>query len=368
MTRSLEPAAPSWPHRCGIRSRANGPKRRATRLKQIFAHLLVGAVPALALGQGVNIVCPADSCHFAPYFRGEGGFVGERSPTHVNDRGEPLPVRFVLNCGRVTVSGEVEPDADGIVRQLLSGREGLACWGNGGTFELRGLRDGGWYWITDKRNSAVSSLLRLGARDSPETIPFDPGGVTITTSRNGAASFVKHEPTGRVGILPNILPMAVTPGCSGEAAEDEACVLGSPEEWSLALTTGAGDAPVGAEAIERGANGSVKVSLVGRNFVRTGTVATDISLSGGTRGETILSAPGEVTISGTPPDPAEGGEMAWTILVADEPDRCAATHPDRRLEQTVVVTASGALTGAIPAFAAGEGPSASFTVNCPDSG
>ena len=336
-------------------------------MRPIYAYLLAGAVPALALGQGVNIVCPADSCHFAPYFRGEGGFVGERSPTHVDDRGEPLPIRFVLDCGDVTVSGEVEPDAEGIIRQLLTAQRGLACWGDGGTFELRGLRDGGWYWIRDRRNSAVSSLFRLGARDSPETTPFDPGGVTMTTTRRGAATYVKHEPTGRVGILSNILPVATTPDCSGEAPNGEACLLGLPEDWSLVPTTGDNDAPVGSEAIERGANVSVKVSLVGRNFVRTGTVATDISLSSGMRGETILSAPAEVTVSGTPPDPVEGGELAWTILVADDPDRCDATHPDRLLEETVVITASDALAGAIPAFAAGEGPLASFRIVCPDS-
>ncbi len=368
MTRSLALVGPSWPGRSRVPGRAAAANGAVTRLKFIFAYLLAGAVPALALGQSVNIVCSAESCHFAPYFRGEGGFVGERAPTHVDDRGAPLPIRFVLECGRVTVSGEVEPDADGIIRQLLTGREGLACWGDGGTFELRGLRDGGWYWINDRRNSAVSPLVRLGARANPETKPFDPGGVTMTTIRRGAATYVKHEPTGRVGIIPNILPVAATPDCSGEAPNGEACLLGSPEDWSLVLTTGDGDAPVGAGAIERGADVSVKVSLVGRNFVRTGTVATDISLSGGTRGETILSAPAEVTISGTPPDAAEGGELAWTILVADDPDLCAATHPDRLLEQTVVVTASAALAGAVPAYAAGEGPSASFTINCPDSG
>ena len=189
----------------------------------------------------------------------------------------------------------------------------------------------------------------------------------MRTIRKGAATYVKHEPTGRVGIIPNILPVAATPDCSGEAPNGEACLLGSPEDWSLVLTTGDGDAPVGAGAIERGADVSVKVSLVGRNFVRTGTVATDISLSSGTRGETILSAPAELTVSGTPPDPAEGVELAWTILVADDPDRCDVTHPDRFNEQTVVVTASDALTGAIPAYAAGEGPSAGFTINCPDS-
>ena len=359
----------TWPGRCRIQGRAGGRERAVTRLKPIFAYLLAGAVPALALGQSVNIVCPAESCHFAPYFRGEGGFVGERAPAHVDDRGEPLPVRFVLSCGRVTVSGEVEPDAGGIVRQLLTGRGGLACLGgDGGTFELQGLRDGGWYWINDRKNSAVFTLLRLGARNNPETIPLDPGGVTMTTIRKGAATYVKHEPTGRVGILSNILPVAATPDCSGEANEVDACVLGAPEDWEFVLTMGEDDAPVGSEAIERGANVSVRVSLVGRSYVRTGTVATGISLSSGTRGETILSAPEEVTVSSTPPDPVEGGEQAWTILVADDPDRCDATHPDRRLEQTVVATASAALTGAIPAFAAGEGPSASFTINCPDSG
>ena len=345
-----------------------GRERAVTRLKPIFAYFLAGAVPALALGQSVNIVCPADACHFAPYFRGEGGFVGERSPTHVDDRGEPLPVRFVLECGRVTVSSEVEADADGIIRQQLTERQGLACWGDGGTFELRGLRDGGWYWINDSRNSAVSSLFRLGVGDNAKTIPLDPGGVTMTTIPRGAATYVKHEPTGRVGIIPSILPVAATPGCSGEATEAEACLLGSPEDWSLALTTGDNDAPVGSTPLERGADVSVKVSLVGGHYIRTASVATDVSISGGMRGETVLTTPGQVTVSTTPADPIEGGELAWTILVPNDPARCFDLNADRLVRQTVLVSATGALTGAIPAYAAGEGPSAGFTINCPDSG
>ena len=345
----------------------DGRAPRLMRLNQVLLHLLVGAVPALALGQSARDVCPGGACHFAPYFRGEGGFVGERAPTHVDDRGEPLPIRLVVDCGRVTISGEVEPDANGVVRQLLTRRDGLVCGRDGGFFEVRGLRDGGWYWIHDERSAAVSNLIKLGARDNERTAPTEPGGITTRTIQDGRATWVKDELSGRVGIVPHILPVPEIPGCGGEASEDDACVLGSPEDWSLVLTTGPSDTPVGPVVVERGANAVVKVSLVGRNYVRTGTVATDISLSGGTRGETILSAPAELTVSGTPPDPIEGGELAWTILVADDPDRCDATHPDRRLEQAVFVAASDALTGAIPAFAAGEGPSASFTINCPDS-
>ena len=334
-------------------------------MKKLLVALLVGAMPALAVGQSVDPTCPEGACHFAPYFQGEGGFVGEPA---TNDEGEPLLVRLAVICGRVTISGEIEPDADGIVRQVLSSRNGLACGGDGGTFEVRGLRDGGWYWINDRRNSAVSSLFRLGARDNPETTPLDPGGVTIATTRNGAATYVRHEPTGRVGIVPHIQPVAPTRGCSGEASEADACVLGAPEDWEFVLTMGENDAPVGSTPIERGADVSVKVSLVGGHYIRTASVAADVSISGGMRGETVLNTPGQVTVSTTPADPIEGGELAWTILVPNDPARCFDLNADRLVRQTVLVSATGALTGAIPAYAAGEGPSASFTINCPDSG
>lgn len=332
-------------------------------MRRSLLFLSLALAPAPVLGQDA---CPEGACHFAPYYRGTGGFVGERNPAWVDEDGAPLPVRLAVVCGPVTVSGEVEPDADGIVRQVLNRRNALACDGDGGFFEVRGLLDGGWYWVHDDPNSAVQSLFRLEVRGNAKTQPLDPGGVVMTTVRGAAAVFVKHPPSGRVGILPQILPAPDMPGCEGEAVAGEPCLLGSSDDWDLVLTTDAGDRAVGAEAIERGADVAVKVTLMGRGYVRTGTVEADVELSGGYRGTSPLRIPAGVTVTGTPAAPVEGGELAWTVLVPVDPDRCAETSGDRFVEQTVLVSATGALTGALPAWEAGKGPSASFTITCPD--
>ena len=320
-------------------------------MKRIFAHLLVGAVPALALGQSVNIVCPADSCHFAPYFRGEGGLVGERSPTHVDDRGAPLPIRFVLECGRVTVSGEVEPDADGIIRQLLTGREGLACWGDGGTFELRGLRDGGWYWINDRRSSAVSPLVRLGARANPETIPPDPGGVTMRTIRKGAATYVKHEPSGRVGIIPHILPTEPIPACGPRLQNN--CRVDASYSIGLSLTTPAGAGGKVGAGVTRGDEAVTVTPSVAAIGNLAGNVAQG-HLHGRNRGRTHQRGH------------RHGGRgsrhcrRSWWPMPAAVPTTTSTGTPRSRSRS---VTANMSATGYVPAV--GALPDRSITVHCP---
>lgn len=331
----------------------------------LLVPLALTLAPAPLLGQGGGDPCAEGACHFAPYYRGTGGFVGERDPAWVDGDGEPLPVRLAVVCGPVTVSGEIEPDADGIVRQVLNRQNALACDGAGGFFEVRGLLDGGWYWVHDDPNSAVQSLFRLSVRGNRTTEPLDPGGVEMTAPFGSAAAFVKHAPSGRIGILPRILPQPDIARCPGEATAGETCRLGSAEDWELVLTTGAADGAVGAGVITRGANAAVKVTLMGRGYVRTGTVDAAVELSGGYRGTIRLATPAQVAVSGTVATPVEGGELAWTVLVPVDADRCAETSGDRFVEQTVLVSATGALSGALPAWEAGEGPSASFTINCP---
>ena len=76
----------------------------------------------------------------------------------------------------------------------------------GGSLEIAGLEDGGWYWITDEMNSAVGSLIRRDVLDNTPTQPTDPGSDDIVLTQVSGAVFLKQTSTGRVGLLPSILP------------------------------------------------------------------------------------------------------------------------------------------------------------------
>ena len=155
--------------------------------------LVFCALPAAVFPQEVS--CQACE-HAAPYFRGEGGFIGTLAEGV--DR-----VTFVASCGNVTITGEVE--AEGTVAQLFTYRNGLACEQEGGSLEIAGLQDGGWYWITDDRNSAVGALVSKDALSNEPTSIVSAGAGVSMTMGNGAV-FLKETATGRVGILPTILP------------------------------------------------------------------------------------------------------------------------------------------------------------------
>ncbi len=175
-------------------------------MKHIMVALVLSAIPFAAFGQlgvadaaKVTINCPDDECHVAPFFMGEGGFVGEMADGFDE-------VNFVVDCGIVSTSGTAEVVGD-IVAQPLTMDNGLAC-ANGGTVEVHGLMDGGWYWINDTDNSAVASLVSKDALGNATTAPADPGGtdITLTTPKDGVTSIVKQASTGRIGILHHILP------------------------------------------------------------------------------------------------------------------------------------------------------------------
>ncbi len=163
-------------------------------MKHIPVALALCALPAAAFAQ--NVVCQACD-HVAPYFRGSGGFIGTVADG-VNE------VVFVASCGNVSVTGEARV-VGGTVAQLFTHRNGLACEREGGSLEISGIEDGGWYWITDDRNSAVGPLLRADVLDN-ETTPLTGAGPGVTMEEGRGAVFLKETGTGRVGILPNILP------------------------------------------------------------------------------------------------------------------------------------------------------------------
>ena len=208
-------------------------------MKHVTIALMLCAIPATAFAQDVS--CP-DCDHVVPYFRGVGGFIG----TVADGVDEVI---FVASCGGVTTTGEVPVDGD-TVAQLFDHRNGLACDRAGGSLEIAGLADGGWYWITDEMNSAVGSLVRKDVLDNTPTQPTDPGSDDITLTEGNGAVFVKQASTGRVGILSTILAAPRTPelrkcgfDTGGTAAaptysrRTSACVMGDGGTIVWATTT-----------------------------------------------------------------------------------------------------------------------------------
>ena len=177
--------------------------------------LLICATASVAFGQfGVadpaktTVNCPDDECHVAPFFKGEGGFIGETDLAEVN---------FVLDCGIVTVSATAKASG-GKVAQLLTADAGLDCPA-GGQVQIHGLKDGGWYWINDSMNSAVASLIAKDALGNATVSPANPGGtdITLESMKDGVTSIVKQASTGRIGILHHILPEP-TPGPANQCS------------------------------------------------------------------------------------------------------------------------------------------------------
>ena len=195
-------------------------------MKHITLVLFLSAIPIAAFGQfgvvvdpaKVDVACPDDECHVAPVFMGEGGFVGELAD------GFDM-ANFVVTCGNTTASGSAAGDGGGVVRQLFSMANGLACHGEGGSIQIHGLADGGWYWINDDMNSAVSPLIAKDALMGDEVMPTDPGGVTLMAGDYG--TYVKSG--SRVGILPHFVPTA--PVEIPEIPEPEAATVCMPE-WN----------------------------------------------------------------------------------------------------------------------------------------
>ena len=70
--------------------------------------VLIGAVPALLFGQ-VTVDCPEETCQIAPYYVGNGGFVGEAANEDDEDTEDvdESEVSFHVVCGNVTISDVV---------------------------------------------------------------------------------------------------------------------------------------------------------------------------------------------------------------------------------------------------------------------
>ena len=375
-------------------------------MKHILIALALCAAPAATFAQAV--VCHACD-HVAPYFRGEGGFIA----TVAEGVDE---VTFVASCGSVSVTGEAEVHGD-TASQLFSHRNGLACDEEDGSLEIAGLEDGGWYWVTDARNSAVGSLVSKDILDN-ETTAITSAGAGVSMTPGTGAVFLKEASTGRVGILPNILPSppAVPPrkcGYTGVAEADPdgtrvniECALGDGGALVVATSTnalagttvripdkGVVTRPAGSGSVvllaDLWGNGSghyttapagdprlghpeFAMSATGRSAARLTGVNFEVSLSDG--------GPGPASDVQAGSDNAVGG-VSWnedtndeaTISIAADSDYCSKTANH---SATVVVTAfmgdandAEQVTPFIARVASGANPgkvgSTSFTVVCP---
>ena len=206
-------------------------------MKHITIALILCAIPAVAFGQSVS----CDDCtHEVSYFMGEGGLIATAGE-------DAEMVTYVATCGGVTRTGELTPNDDGVVSMLFSMDNGLACASTSvdddgvtkNRLQVGPVMDGGWYWITDDMNSAVGNLVSQDVLGI-EPVKLTSAGDGVSMAMGMGAVFVKEASSGRVGILPNVLPeppMAALRPCgyndNGAAAganritvRDSACALG----------------------------------------------------------------------------------------------------------------------------------------------
>ncbi len=323
-------------------------------MKQIIPVVLfAAATPSVAAAQTVAVECPR--CQVAPYFAGEGGFVGESAGF-----GGDSEVEFFVVCAETTISVRVQPDGNGIVREALNAANGRNCpAGATGALEVDNLKPGGWYWINDDQNSAVAAFIPKDAVGNEQIDVTDPGGVEIDTPADGIGAYVKHVPTGRVGIIPRIVPTRPIAGCSGMVGDASAsgCHLGSSGGWRLSVSPSEVIRPLGTDPAKE-----VVVRLLGENFITTRTLSARGEIAHHTSVETVqLSVDG-----GQATGEREEGVLKWTVTVGADDSRClrANNDPDRLNEQTIMFSIA-AMDGAIPSLG-DDGLETMFTVNCPD--
>ncbi len=163
-------------------------------MKHITIALVLCAIPAMAFGQ-TSVTC--DVCtHQASVFMGEGGLIA----TAAEGAEE---VAYLASCDGVSRSGTLTPEG-GMVNMLFQDK-GIVCNADDGELEIGPIMDGGWFWITDADNSAVGNLIDQMVLDNEPTMITSAGdGVTMTMGMG--AVYLKETASGRVGILPNILP------------------------------------------------------------------------------------------------------------------------------------------------------------------
>ena len=165
----------------------------------LMCALILCAIPAVAFGQTVT----CDDCtHDVSVYMGSGGLIAETDADEVV---------FVATCGGVTTSGKWTPNDDGMVAKLFDDDNGLSCHSahEGNRLQLGPVMDGGWFYINDEMNSAVGNLVNHDILENEMTDIAD-AGESVTSMMGKGAVYLKHT-SGRVGILPTILPVEPPP-------------------------------------------------------------------------------------------------------------------------------------------------------------
>ena len=336
--------------------------------------LLIGAASTMAFGQ-ITVACP-DCTHKVSVYMGEGGLVAET---------EAESVEWLSTCNGVHVSGELEPNADGKVSMLFTEEIGLACASSGEKdgFELGPIMDGGWYWITDDMNSAVGGLVSKDILDN-EAVTITSAGDGVTMTAGKGATYLKETATGRVGILPNILPeppLAPATRCGFNAAGkkvDTECMLGDGKTvlkvedatgqpfTGETLTRPAADYPDVTLSFYVVANGSGHYSVADTTpklgSDKANPLATTFTLTATATGETF-SDPTAVGLSLA----AGSGNRAGISTLSISATAVSACDPgaDPAVNKTVTATITAVPTAAQVVPAAKKPGAFSVSIPCP---
>ncbi len=231
-------------------------------------------------GQTVTVDCEEGECHVVPYATGTGGFVGRaRNPSE-----GVLAILLCRGAGTTkVVTRELVPGPGGVVSTLFGVDDGrhdaFFCYlDEDATIEIRGLLDGGWYWLTDDSNTAVAPLLSRDVLDNRKVPPVNPNSpdIRIEPNRAGTASFVKQLSTGRVGVLSHVLPepeSRIEPcgpveegesedGSPRHAARETGCVMGDGGTSVGLHTYGVGGrAPLRGGRVVRPETGALRLAV-----------------------------------------------------------------------------------------------------------
>ena len=244
----------------------------------LMCALILCAIPAVAFGQTVT----CDDCtHDVSVYMGSGGLVAETDADEVV---------FVATCDGVTTSGKWMPNDDGIVAKLFDDDNGLSCHSadERNRLQLGPVMDGGWFYINDEMNSAVGNLVNHDILENEMTDIADAGD-SVTSMMGKGAVYLKHT-SGRVGILPTILPEMPAPDtvvCGAYRAADKSvkqtardCELGDGSTIVRMMGPGSHgrSAPIAnGGAVYRSTSGNVDVTV--DLWTAGGVVSTDSSLA-----------------------------------------------------------------------------------------
>ncbi len=210
-------------------------------MKHITIALALCAIPVAAVGQ---VTTSCTSCtHQLSHYMGSGGFIAMAT------KGAKM-VTWLGSCGGIVRTGELVPNSDGMVSALFSKDNGLACMAEKASFEVGPVMDGGWFWITDEMNSAVGLLVNKEVYKAlkDDAIKIASAGAGVKMTAGMGAVYLKETATGRVGILPNILPKkpaaAIRPcGFTGSGSSAKklstSCQLGDGSAFGYASGTNA---------------------------------------------------------------------------------------------------------------------------------